>query len=108
MMTSAATSHHERRPLKATPLGPSSRSACRLAWRGVYVSLQLAHGRMRQSCAEPQRPALPAWCTVNTRAVIEVSNVVKRYGAITVLNGATFSIAEGQLTTILGPSGCGT
>jgi ABC-type polar amino acid transport system ATPase subunit len=32
---------------------------------------------------------------------------VKRYGATSVLNGATFRIAEGQLTTILGPSGCG-
>jgi cystine transport system ATP-binding protein len=39
--------------------------------------------------------------------VIEVTNVVKRYGATSVLNGATFRIAEGQLTTILGPSGCG-
>jgi L-cystine transport system ATP-binding protein len=39
--------------------------------------------------------------------VIEVANVVKRYGATSVLNGATFSIAQGQLTTILGPSGCG-
>jgi ABC-type polar amino acid transport system ATPase subunit len=39
--------------------------------------------------------------------VIEVSNVVKRYGANTVLNNATFQIQEGQLTTILGPSGCG-
>jgi L-cystine transport system ATP-binding protein len=39
--------------------------------------------------------------------VIEVSNVVKRYGATSVLNGASFRIAEGQLTTILGPSGCG-
>jgi ABC-type polar amino acid transport system ATPase subunit len=39
--------------------------------------------------------------------VIEVINVVKRYGATSVLNGATFRIAEAQLTTILGPSGCG-
>lgn len=39
--------------------------------------------------------------------MIEVSNVVKRYGANTVLNNATFQIQEGQLTTILGPSGCG-
>jgi L-cystine transport system ATP-binding protein len=39
--------------------------------------------------------------------VIEVTNVVKRYGATAVLNGATFRIAQGQLTTILGPSGCG-
>ncbi len=39
--------------------------------------------------------------------MIEVTNVVKRYGTNSVLNQATFSIAEAQLTTILGPSGCG-
>ena len=39
--------------------------------------------------------------------MIEVTNVKKRYGAASVLNGATFRIAEGQLTTVLGPSGCG-
>jgi len=39
--------------------------------------------------------------------VIEVANVVKRYGPATVLNQASFQIAEAQLTTILGPSGCG-
>jgi ABC-type polar amino acid transport system ATPase subunit len=39
--------------------------------------------------------------------VIEVANVVKRYGTTSVLNRATFQIAAGQLTTILGPSGCG-
>ena len=39
--------------------------------------------------------------------MIDVTNVVKRYGTTSVLNGATFRIAEAQLTTILGPSGCG-
>ncbi|HEX8710075.1 MAG TPA: amino acid ABC transporter ATP-binding protein [Pyrinomonadaceae bacterium] len=39
--------------------------------------------------------------------MIEVTDIVKRYGANTVLNHATFQIQEGQLTTILGPSGCG-
>lgn len=39
--------------------------------------------------------------------MIEVTNVIKRYGPTPVLNKATFSIAEAQLTTILGPSGCG-
>jgi L-cystine transport system ATP-binding protein len=39
--------------------------------------------------------------------VIDVANVVKRYGPNSVLNGATFQIADAQLTTILGPSGCG-
>lgn len=39
--------------------------------------------------------------------MIEVTNLVKRYGKNTVLNSATFKIQDGQLTTILGPSGCG-
>jgi ABC-type polar amino acid transport system ATPase subunit len=39
--------------------------------------------------------------------VISVANVTKRYGATTVLNRASFTIAQAQLTTILGPSGCG-
>ena len=39
--------------------------------------------------------------------MIEVTNLVKRYGKNTVLNQASFTIQEGQLTTILGPSGCG-
>ena len=39
--------------------------------------------------------------------MIEVINVVKRYSAASVLNRATFTIAEGQLTTLVGPSGCG-
>ena len=39
--------------------------------------------------------------------MIQVTNVVKRYGPATVLNSATFRIADSQLTTIVGPSGCG-
>jgi len=39
--------------------------------------------------------------------MIEVTNLVKRYGNNTVLNQATFQIQDGQLTTIPGPSGCG-
>jgi polar amino acid transport system ATP-binding protein len=39
--------------------------------------------------------------------VIEVTNIVKRYGKNSVLNRATFKIEDAQLTTILGPSGCG-
>ena len=39
--------------------------------------------------------------------MIEVTDIVKRYGSNTVLNHATFQIQTGQLTTILGPSGCG-
>ena len=39
--------------------------------------------------------------------MIDVTSVVKRYGTVSVLNGVTFRIPEGQVTTILGPSGGG-
>src|SRR5256886_15331817 len=45
--------------------------------------------------------------TYREQDVIEVTDIVKRYGSNTVLNHATFQIQDGQLTTILGPSGCG-
>jgi ABC-type polar amino acid transport system ATPase subunit len=44
---------------------------------------------------------------ISKPGVIEVTNLVKRYGKNTVLNSASFKIQDGQLTTILGPSGCG-
>jgi cystine transport system ATP-binding protein len=56
---------------------------------------------------DPTPVSPPSWLEIRETFVIEVSNVVKRYGTTSVLNGATFGIAEGQLTTILGPSGCG-
>ena len=52
----------------------------------------------RSECDGPARQEL---------FVIQVTNVVKRYGPATVLNSATFRIADSQLTTIVGPSGCG-
>jgi len=39
--------------------------------------------------------------------VIEVTDLVKRYGTHTVLGGASFTIEDGQIATILGRSGCG-
>src|SRR6187200_1490792 len=71
--------------------------------------------------ALPQLPCLPSYPVQHSSLallkaisllsggveMIEVTNIVKRYGNNTVLNQATFQIQEGQLTTILGPSGCG-
>ena len=39
--------------------------------------------------------------------MIEVKNVVKKYGKVTALNGATFNIKEGRVTGILGINGVG-
>jgi ABC-type Fe3+/spermidine/putrescine transport system ATPase subunit len=38
---------------------------------------------------------------------IRLLGVVKRFGAVTAVDGATLHIADGELFTLLGPSGCG-
>ncbi len=40
-------------------------------------------------------------------ALIEVKNLVKKFGANAVLNGVNFELNEGQVKVIMGPSGCG-
>ena len=39
--------------------------------------------------------------------LLEFSNVVKRYGETTVVDGISFTVAPGEFFTLLGPSGCG-
>ncbi|WP_341912292.1 ABC transporter ATP-binding protein [Ferrovibrio terrae] len=40
-------------------------------------------------------------------AHLDIRDVSKRFGATTVLDGITLSVAAGELITLLGPSGCG-
>jgi ABC-2 type transport system ATP-binding protein len=40
-------------------------------------------------------------------AIIEVDNLVKRYGATTAVDGVSFSVDEGEIFGILGPNGAG-
>src|SRR4051812_13962125 len=39
--------------------------------------------------------------------IIEVKNLVKKYGDFTAVNGISFSIAKGETFGILGPNGAG-
>lgn len=47
-----------------------------------------------------------AHCTT-PRPKIQVSNFTKRYGDLTVLDNIHFDIKEGELVSIVGPTGCG-
>ena len=41
------------------------------------------------------------------KASVEVKDLVVRYGRVTAVRGATFTVAAGEHLTLLGPSGCG-
>ncbi len=51
---------------------------------------------MSDPLSAPQSPPL-----------IEVRNLIKRYGSLQVLNGISFSIEPGDVLVVIGPSGCG-
>jgi branched-chain amino acid transport system ATP-binding protein len=44
---------------------------------------------------------------LDTDPIVEMDNVVAGYGAMTILNGASFKIARGAITTVIGPNGAG-
>jgi branched-chain amino acid transport system ATP-binding protein len=41
------------------------------------------------------------------RAILSLDDVVAGYGKLTVLNGTSFAVARGAITTIIGPNGAG-
>ncbi|RPJ26689.1 MAG: ATP-binding cassette domain-containing protein, partial [Chloroflexi bacterium] len=40
-------------------------------------------------------------------AILDVQNLVKKYGDFTAVNGITFDIKEGEVFSLLGPNGAG-
>lgn len=40
-------------------------------------------------------------------AILELRNIVKRYGAVAVVDGVSLDVNEGEFVVFLGPSGCG-
>src|SRR5690242_19469644 len=52
------------------------------------------------------KPSYKSGCAVSD-ALLEFSNVVKRYSDTAVIDGISFTVAPGEFFTLLGPSGCG-
>ncbi len=44
---------------------------------------------------------------MDTDPILELENVVAGYGEMTILNGTTFQVPRGAITTIIGPNGAG-
>jgi branched-chain amino acid transport system ATP-binding protein len=44
---------------------------------------------------------------VTDTPILELADVVSGYGAMTILNGTTFGVRRGTITTIIGPNGAG-
>lgn len=43
----------------------------------------------------------------DSQPVLELRNVTKRFGPLTVLDGINLSVAQGEVVVLVGPSGCG-
>ena len=43
----------------------------------------------------------------NGKPLLEVADVVKRFGGIRAVNGATMNVGEGRITALIGPNGAG-
>src|SRR6266568_1762075 len=44
---------------------------------------------------------------IQSREMVRAEKIVKRFGALTVLNGVDLSVKRGQVVVIIGPSGSG-
>jgi neutral amino acid transport system ATP-binding protein len=59
--------------------------------------------------SEPSPAAAAAESTAarNGRPILEAEEVVKRFGGIRAVNGATLDVSEGSITALIGPNGAG-
>jgi ABC-type branched-subunit amino acid transport system ATPase component/predicted MFS family arabinose efflux permease len=68
--------------------------------RAVYVK---GTGALTAGASAPARRI----DTADTRSILEVDGLVKRYGGITAVDDVSFSVAEGEVLGLIGPNGAG-
>jgi neutral amino acid transport system ATP-binding protein len=55
----------------------------------------------------PATRAAPTAAAAGRKAIFEADRVVKRFGGIRAVDGATMSVGEGSITALIGPNGAG-
>ncbi|MDQ1438599.1 MAG: hypothetical protein QOK43_2228 [Acidimicrobiaceae bacterium] len=75
--------------------------------RAVYVKGTAAVGRGAGAAARRHERDQRATGLVGARPALEVSNLTKRYGGITAVDGVSFTLRDGEVLGLIGPNGAG-
>src|SRR5262249_28776721 len=97
--------HAARRPRGARRRAARRRGAERAHGRPGLLGRDPAGGRAR--CADARVPAGARGLAMSARAMLEVRDVTKRFGAVEAVSGIDFAVGEGEIVGFLGPNGAG-
>jgi branched-chain amino acid transport system permease protein len=84
------------RPIAAEPVGPTPEP---LEWTGAPAGAEPV-GALSSAAAGPARPAIGG-------AIVECTDVAKRFGGLRALDGVSLTIRDGELIGLVGPNGSG-